>query len=255
MPSDADNYVNQIIAKHAPRAWVANTLDNLARTIRTWAGQYLLELKYSGSFAKGTAVAGSSDVDLFVSLHNSVLSGTTPTLSELYSSLNRYLVNVGYQTRQQNVSIRVSVAGLSVDIVPGVKHSGNTNDHSLYKRKTNTWRQTNIDTHINHVRGSGRLQEIKAIKIWRNLHGLDITSFYLELAVMRALNGRALANTATNVLTVLNFLSTDLASAAIYDPANTNNCVSDELNAVEKQRIATAAGQSAQRPNWGQIIW
>jgi hypothetical protein len=255
MPSNADLYVHRIIANHAPRSVEAVSLNHLIQVIQAWAGQYLIALKYSGSIAKGTAIAGSSDVDLFVSLSADVLTGRTPTLSTLYASLNNYLSAAGYVTRQQNVSIRVIAAGLSVDIVPGVKHRGNTNDHSLYKRKADTWRQTNIDTHISHVRDSGRVPEIKGIKIWRNLNGLDMSSFYLELVVLRALHGKRFGNTADNLMTSLLFLANDFPNASIYDPANTNNCISDELTAAEKTRVATVARQSAGQANWGSIIW
>lgn len=253
--SPGDAYVEGVIARKPPATIAAGSLNQLVATIRTWANQYLLEIKPSGSYAKGTAVAGSADIDLLISLRNDVLSGNTPTLSALYHSLDNWLRNAGYTTRLQNISIRVSLPGINVDLVPAVKRPGNTNDHSVFKRKANTWRQTNIDTHINSVKNSGRTLDIKAVKIWRNVHGLDISSFYLELVVIEALRGRSLYNLAANFLHVMDFIGSQFVARNIQDPANTANIVSDELTSAERQMIARQAITSRNQSNWGQIIW
>lgn len=253
--SPQDQYVENVIQRRQPSTIAAGSLDALVSAIQGWAGQYLLEIKPSGSYAKGTAVAGSADIDLLISLQNDVLSGNTPNLSSLYHSLNQWLVNAGYAIRLQNVSIRVSLPGIMVDLVPGVKNTGNTNDHSIYRRKGNTWRKTNVDAHVNSVRTSGRLIDVRAVKIWRNLHGLDISSFYLELAVLQALKGKALYSPAGNFMHVMDFLGSQFTSCAIVDPANSANVVSEELTVAERGVIARQAVQSRNKPNWGQIIW
>ena len=247
--------MENVVAAKQPGIIASNTLDSLLAIIRIWATQYLLEFKFSGSYAKGTAVAGSSDVDLLISLRNDVLTGNTPTLSTLYDSLNARLGASGYSTRLQNVSIGVIHGGISVDLVPAVKQQGNTNDHSLFKRKANSWTKTNVDTHINKVKNSGRLLDIKAVKIWRNLHQLDISSFYLELVVLEALSGKSLYSPASNFLAVMEFLENQFVWRNFIDPANTANMISEELTTQQRQLIATQARTSRGEPNWGQIIW
>jgi hypothetical protein len=253
--SPQDAYVETVVARKPPATIVAGALDQLVATIQTWANQYLLEIKPSGSYAKGTAVAGSADIDLLISLRNDVLSGNTPTLSTLYHSLKNRLAATGYTTRLQNVSIRIALPGINVDVVPAVKRAGNTNDHSVFKRKVGSWRQTDVDTHINTIKNSGRTFDIKAVKIWRNLHGLDISSFYLELVVIEALRGRALYNPAENFMHVMDFIGSEFVSRNIQDPANTANIVSDELTAAERLTIARQAISSRRQPYWEQIIW
>ena len=76
-----------------------------------------------------------------------------------------------------------------MDLVPGKLQQGSTTYHSLWRRKAQTWTQTNIGLHVSTVRNSGRVNEIRLMKIWRQCHGLDFPSFYLELAVIRALAG------------------------------------------------------------------
>jgi hypothetical protein len=253
--SPQDAYVEAVVARKPPATIAAGSLNQLVAAIQAWANQYLVEIKPSGSYAKGTAVSGSADVDLLISLRNDVLSGNTPTLSALYHSLKNRMVAVGYVPRLQNVSIRVALPGINVDLVPAVKRAGNTNDHSVFKRKANTWRQTNVDTHINAIRNSGRTFDIKAVKIWRNVHGLDISSFYLELVVIEALRGRALYNPAQNFMHVMDFIGSELVGRNIQDPANTANLVSDELTGAERLTIARQAINTRNQPSWGQIIW
>src|SRR5262249_28797384 len=91
MKSPQDTYVEGVVARRLPAAIAAGSLNQLVATIKGWANQYLLEIKASGSYAKGTAVAGSADIDLLISLRNDALSGRTPTLSDIYYSLKNWL--------------------------------------------------------------------------------------------------------------------------------------------------------------------
>lgn len=124
-----------------------------------------------------------------------------------------------------------------------------------YLRKRDSWTQTNVSVHVDTVRNSGRLKEIRAIKIWRYLRGLDFPSLYLEMFTIRALAGCLRTSLAENVLRALRTMGASLPSTRIEDPANTNNILSDDLTNQEKYRIAGLAAQSAREQYWGKIIW
>ena len=223
----------------------------VAGPVRTWAGQQLNALEYSGSYVKETAVHGISDVDVFISLK----SDTTNTLKEIYESLYSLAQKQGWSPRRQNVSVGVTVNGTRGDLVPGKVQAGYQDYHSLYLRKRDSWTQTNVALHVNTVRDSGRLREIRAVKIWRMLHNLDFPSLYLELFTIRSLSGRSQSNLAENVLHALRIIGTSLASTRVEDPANTNNVLSDELTRQDKDQIANLAAQSARQQYWKDIIW
>jgi hypothetical protein len=218
---------------------------------KSWAGDYFVEVKYSGSYAKGTAVRGRTDVDLFISL----ASDTPHTLRDIYDNLFQYVQRCGYNPRRQDVSIGITYGVMKVDLVPARKHSGHTNDHSLYRRRGDTWTQTNVDTHINLVRNSGRTEEIRALKIWRQLHGVDFPSIYLELSVLDALYRRHTGQPAANTLSALEYLCDRFVAARVVDPANTNNVISDELSYSGKLAVASAARTSLTKTKWEEIIW
>lgn len=224
--------------------------NKIAPTLRAWAGTQLNDISVSGSYAKGTAVAGTTDMDLFISLKS-----TAADLKVIYDSLARKAHEAGWAPRLQNVSVGCTVDGVKIDLVPGRVQDGYENWHSLWKRKASTWTQTNVKLHIDKVLTSGRDREIRATKIWRKNHNLTFPSFYLELSVMNALAGYE-SGLGNSFCRVLDYLSSDteFTNAVIMDPANTNNCVSDDLTGIEKGAIANKAKQT--RPvAWGQTLW
>ena len=161
----ADDYLNSTIAKYTVNEiGVKMRVEAIYPSIKAWAGSYLIEAIYSGSFAKGTAVSLGTDADVFLSL-----SSTTPnTLAEIYNSLYKTLIQTGYHARKQNVSIGVTSSGFMIDFVPGKRQSQYGYDHSLFKNKANSWTKTNVKMHVTYVRGSNWLREIKLTKIGVN---------------------------------------------------------------------------------------
>ena len=250
-----DQYVESILAKYqvarGPTSPAERLGSDVAGPLRSWANQYLNALQYSGSHAKETGVRGVSDVDVFISLK----SDTPGTLKELYNQLYRFANDQGWSPRQQNVSVGVTVNGTRGDLVPGKIQAGYQNYHSLYLRKRDSWTQTNVALHVDTVHSSGRLREIRAVKIWRFLRSLDFPSLYLELFTIQSLSGRSQSTLAENVLQALRTIGTSLPSTRIEDPSNTNNVLSDDLTKQEKDHIASLAWQSSQQQSWGTIIW
>jgi hypothetical protein len=114
--------------------------------------------------------------------------------------------------------------------VPAKHQGGNTEDHSLYRRRADTWTKTNVITRISTVRTAGRISETRILKLWGNQKRLDFPSFYLELATINAFSG-ARGTLSQNVWRVLQYLRDTFPNARIVDPANTNNIVSEDLSA------------------------
>lgn len=250
----ADAYLQTILAREAvdngPFAPARSVQGALTPTLMDWAGIYLENVSPSGSFAKGTANRSGTDIDLFISL-----SQNTPgTLKELYESLFTKVQQRGHSPKRQNVSINIRLNGAyDVDLVPARRQDGYSQDHSLYRRRADTWTKTNVATHIRHVSQSGRTQEIRVVKLWRNQKGLDFPSFYLELTVMDALY-YARGTLSQNVLTVFEYLRDSFADARVVDPANTNNIISDDLTATEKASVKAAAARALGASDWNQIV-
>lgn len=252
----ADDYLRGILARER----VGNTLltgspvPQVERVvlpiIQAWAGKYLVSVEPSGSIAKGTAVRSGTDVDLFISLS----STTADTLKAVHQTLAAALRGVGYVPRLQNVSLGIDVGGHQVDLVPGKRQDQYSNDHSIYRRRADTWTKTNVRTHINQVSLSGRIQEIMILKVWRNQQRLAFPSFLLELVTIRACHGRRVGDLATNVWTTFEYIRDNIETALFLDPANTNNRISDDMTAAEKIALRQAAARALQAKVWGDIV-
>jgi hypothetical protein len=248
----ADQYLTQVINKYRSNETSAKDQVSLIYpTIQRWGNQYLIEAIYSGSIAKGTAISLGTDADVFISLS----SNTPGTLADIYNTLYNALVQAHYQPRKQNVSISINSGGYQIDLVPGRRQSQYGYDHNLYKNKANTWTQTNVKTHVNHVAGSNRISEIKLTKIWRQLNNLEFPSFYLELAVIDCLSGKSYSDLSGNFWHILDFLSGDFVNRRYLDPANTNNVISSDLSSSEKLVIRSAAIAARTKQHWAQIVW
>lgn len=222
----------------------------IENVINKWGGDNIVEIKLSGSRAKGTAISLASDLDLFISLTSSL----DMTLRDIYNSLYNYFNKNGYSVRKQNVSIGLDFKGYKIDLVPAKRESQYGNDHSLYRRKADTWTKTNIDAHISQVRNSGRINEIIALKIWRENHQLEWPSIYLETFVINNLKGRSLSDLSDNIWYLLKIISEEFLYQTIVDPANSNNILSDELSDYEKKKVIAQAISSRKEKYWSNIL-
>jgi predicted nucleotidyltransferase len=236
-----DQYVQAIINRH--RA-TPKHFPQLERVIQAWAGNNLESIALSGSYAKETALK-DSDVDLFLSLKPQ----TQGPLSEIQSSLANHFRY--YQPECRNVSVRIRFEGTAIDLVPGRRREGSS-QHTLWQSRQDTWRQTDIAEQIQHVRESGLTNEILALKIWTRQHALRFPSFTLELAVIQAL--KPSPQISNQFLSILRYLSEQFPKARLYDPANTNNELTANLNQEQKHQIAKAARGALTTPTWPEIL-
>lgn len=248
-----DQYVYGVLGRHqSPSSILAanSVINSLTNSINTWANGHLNGVYVAGSIAKGTAISESSDVDILISVNPTAVE----TLKEVYEKLyNRFTVD-GLSPRRQNVSLGLDVSGWKVDVVPAKKQSLLTNDHSLWSHKSQARRETNIHNHVKYVADSQRINEIKLLKIWRKLHGLEFPSFLLEVTVINVLSGHSTTTLSANFVKVLEYLRDSIPTARILDPTKPSNVLSDELTATEKS-ILSANASSALMGNWAQVVW
>jgi hypothetical protein len=249
-----DQYLEAILTREAvdtgPYSPIRSVQQKLAPIIQEWAGDRFISISPSGSFAKNTANLTGTDIDLFISLSEL----TSETLKEIHDKLFNRMREKGFAAKRQNVSINVRVGTVSVDLVPGKRQYNFGDEHSLYRRRADTWTKTNVAKHISHVLQSGRAREIRIVKLWRDQKRLDFPSFYLELTAIAALAGQRSAILSDNVWKIFQYLRDSFALARVVDPANTNNVISEDLTASEKSLIKNAAAQALLAKHWTEIV-
>lgn len=251
----ASEYLQGLLLKYAVDNGPFSPLRELARVqifpaVKSWAGDYFRDCSYAGSFAKSTGNNCSTDLDIFISLKSNA-----PELKKIFESLHERARNEGWAPRMQNVSIGTTISGRSVDLVPGRVQDGYQNWHSIYRRRSDSWTLTNIDSQIQLVIKSGRAQEIRLAKLWRLRAGFDCPSFLIELAVIEALRGRPVGDLVPNFWHALGWFADNFESARLIDPANTNNVVSDDLSPQEKRAVSNAARIARGKKFYSDILW
>lgn len=261
--NNCDVYLSQVLHKYLPRSLenYSNEIFWLKDRLKKWANSCYVDILDSGSHAKGTAISLASDIDFLVSLTNNC-NENNGGLKSIYEGLYDTLISNYQNVRKQNVSIRITINGLEVDITPARRQSGYTDDHSLWVSKLGTWKKTNIQKHINDVSHSERTNEIKLLKIWRELNKLDFPSIYLEYLILKhflfnkPIGIDYLANNFRHILLELAKSSDNhLLSTIVLDPANSNNVLSEIITKNEKHKIFAAASKSVSQINWSNIIW
>lgn len=125
-----DQYILQVLGKYAVAIGSYSPAEvnasALAPVIGNWAEQWLARLSFSGSYVKGTAVKGATNIDPFISLK----SGTLGTLSDIYKSLFQLASNSMWLPCRQNVSIGINYIGAKIDLVHGRVQEGYRNIQS-----------------------------------------------------------------------------------------------------------------------------
>lgn len=247
-----NEYLWKILEReHVSSLPVLHAAQALYPDIRRWAGDSLVDIYPSGSYAKGTANKNGADIDLFISISESLSNN----LEEIYDSLKDFMV--GYNPRMKNVSINVRIktygVEYSVDLVPGKRQNPYSQDHSLWVSRTRTWQKTNIQKHIATVRNAGFQKESRIIKLWSHQKRLEFPSFCIELAVIAALQGKN-GDIASNVTDVFHWIANNITVVSLIDPANSNNVVSDTLTKAEKTAIKNAATAALMARNWSDVI-
>ena len=161
---NSNMYLQNVINKYAPRSLDSHLLSitTLKGHLQTWASSCYIETINSGSKAKGTAISLASDVDYLISLVSSC-NENNGGLKAIHDSLYTKLAGIYNPVRKQNVSFRILLGDLEVDVTPARKHTGSTNDHWIYLSKLDTWRQTNIQKHISDISNLAHIREATAI--------------------------------------------------------------------------------------------
>ena len=257
---EGNEYLFNILSKYQPR-WIDKVKQiELINVLKSRANSCLIDICLSWSIAKWTAISLSSDLDYFISLSHDC-NENNGWLYSIYNSLLQTLKSTFWYVRKQNVSCRINYYWLEIDITPARKLPWNTNDHIIYISKFDTRQKTNIQRHINDIYYSWRKNEIKLLKIRRELNNLDFPSIYLEYLVIEELllnkpkREDFLSNNFNHILGELSKENWNPLFKLLIDPANSNNILSNLLNNTEKNRIISAAKNSYYNGYWENVVW
>lgn len=249
----ASSYLRSILDREAVDVSAESRLRQLTpridKIVRAWAGKHLVDLQPSGAFEQGMANASGVAIDFLASIH----PDATFTPREIYESLYHALDRMGLKPKARNVSVGVTLGGITVDIIPARRDNMHTEEHWLHSSLRGKAFITDPHTHILEAIKAKRSDEVRVIKLWRDKNGLVFPSFYLELAVTAALRGKG-RDLADNVWSVFGYLENHFVARSVLDPANAHNVVSDDIDIREKARIRTVAKVTRAARSWQDIL-
>lgn len=222
-------------------------------------------IKYAGSYAKGTMIRDSYDLDIvcyFPSSDPRTLKEIRDDVAEHLSE--RYLLDRSKASAERIINLKGAKTPDSyhIDVVPG-RFIENTKDVFLNVANGEKERiQTNLKTHIDNIANSGCVPVIRLVKIWSCRNKINIKTFVLELFVVESLRGfQGKDDFQKAFIKVMQAFRDDFGSTQLIDPANTNNIVSKSIDSSHKMTVSSAAEETlrqiedfADLSNWKSVL-
>lgn len=221
-------------------------------------------IRYGGSKAKGTMIREAYDLDMTCYFGRDD-DGAGETLQEIYENVEAALADDYLITRKPS-ALRLKsrnaddwATDFHIDVVPGRFIDEKNEDVFLYRSSGEKGRQkTNLDVHIEHVKGSGVTDAIRLNKLWRARNFLSVRHFVLELLTIELLKGKKSLGLPDQLKHVWTELRDNVEDITIEDPANpTGNDLSELFNATVRQELSSNARRTLElieRSGWEAVF-
>lgn len=205
-------------------------------------------IRWAGSMAKTTMIRASYDGDLTNYFrHDDTAAGET--LEEIYDNTADALSDE-YDVERKASALRVKdrstkptkgyAEDTHVDVVPGRFIDDDESDVNLRHDEKRSLK-TNLQTHIDHIKGSRVVEAIRLMKLWNVDNGIGAKTFVLELLVVKLLENRKSDGLASQLEHVWSEMRDDPDGLAVEDPANpSGNDLKPDLDKVRYQLSAVA---------------
>lgn len=194
--------------------------------------QYNPRAYYGGSYAKGTMVKGSYDLDMVIYFAKS-FSNSPQQLAEHVASILRKK----YQIANSGVASQFRHKGYDVDVVVGKAQDDQFIYADLWNSKEQKVMRSSLTVHLANV--AEVEQVIKLMKIWRKNNSLDWHKLAMEQTIVRALKDKPKNNLGDCLKEVFLDVKTNIDTVKFSDPANSNNPLF--VYDLERKRIKDAA--------------
>ncbi len=190
---------------------------------------------FGGSYAKGTMINTSFDLDMLVYFPNSVSKSPQELVKLVESILNENL-----KTKRLGVAIQFSINGFDVDLIIGKYQDDKKEFVDLWNSITEKKMRSSLVVHINHV---SEVEEIiKLMKIWRDKHKLNWHKLAMERSIVWALKDKPKNDFGECLKMIFLDIKSNIDTIDFLDPANSNNPIF--VNDDERKRIKEIATQS-----------
>jgi len=225
------------------RARVEDILSNLDGSPRFY---------YGGSYGKDTIIREKYDLDIIAYWPKD----TKYTIEEIYNSVGMQLQKRWNYVNSKTVAWEINFeGGFHIDVVPGRALDYTFKEANLYRTDTGTTLKTSLKTHIDIIKDSGRRPVIRLMKLWRERRKVPFKkSFLLEIMTINGCNGISSSELPLQVERALQYICNNIETITIKDPANSNNSLSDDISATDKNYIKKAAQAALNAKSWNDVF-
>lgn len=210
-------------------------------------------IRYGGSKAKGTMNLEDYDLDIIVYFPRAE-TAAGKTIKEIYENVQAALESQYDAVDPKTTALRVrsKERDLKIDVVPGRFVDETKSDAFVHQNGgSKEFLKTNLDKHIEHIRDSGFIEEIRLAKLWRPCTGIMVRTFPLELVVVKILRESAPNGLSARMKHLIQSIRDRIEKISIEDPANSSNDLSEALNPDVRRAMAAAARSTLQRVEHG----
>jgi hypothetical protein len=207
---------------------------------------------FGGSFGKKTMIRELYDLDLVMYWPNSA----TYSINGIYDAVGKILKKHWKFVNSKTVAWELPFqGGFHIDIVPGRALDAQYYEANLHRTDTGTTLKTSLKKHIDIVRGSGRADAIRLMKLWKVRKRVPFKkSFALELMTIEGCKGKSATELESQLLGSFAYIRDNIRTCNIVDPANSNNSLSDDLDASARTAIQNAAKAAIDAQYWSQVF-
>ena len=118
--------------------------------------------------------------------------------------------------------------------------------------------KTNLKVHLKHIKGSGLIDQIKLLKLWKVRSGLSIRTFILELLVIEILKNSKATSLEDYLIEFWTTVKDGIFEIKVEDPANpTGNEVIEIFDDTNKQQLKDTATRTIElisRRRWEDVL-
>jgi hypothetical protein len=200
-------------------------------------------IRYGGSRAKGTLIKEQYDLDIVCYFPNDDTTAGE-TLEDIFNNVAKALEGE-YFVFKKTSALRLQSkehVDFHIDVVPGRFTDDTKTDCFLHQNQGDKARlKTNLDVHIQHVRGSKVLEAIRLLKLWKTRRALGVKQFAFELLTIELLASFKEKTLDAQLIEVFTKLRDLAEPITVEDPANpTGNDLTPMLSTSWFQLSAAA---------------
>lgn len=194
--------------------------------------QYNPRPYYGGSYAKGTMIQGSYDLDMVI-----YFAKNHPDSPQQLAEYVAGILRKKHTITNNGVASQFRHRQYDVDVVVGKAQDDKFTYADLWNSKEQKVMRSSLTVHLENV--AGVEQVIQLMKIWRKNNKLTWHKLAMEQTIVRALKDKPKNNLGDCLKEVFLDIKTNIDNVKFLDPANSNNplFVSD----TQRKQIKDAA--------------